>query len=360
MNRDSLPATPVMRLEEEFYPSDELEMREPEATFVQIRAAPTNWPEGDWYPYQPCQATYLPPPDYFGVPGRYYLPAPASLTLLQQPAPNPYAVAPQVVNQAPPARPSSNLQILQDFHPWSASAAPPATGFAFVDSPPMALTSLLPDDLASSSCEGSCAFSPYEPFEVEASLAFEALSAMTESPNRNGVPTTLHPQSSPRSPTMHLKTSPKPSSIREAPRKSAPAPRKSARLARSKKTTSASASAITTSSSTSPSPKYSDRFVHICPHCPDKRFTRKYNLLAHIRSAHSFEKPFKCHLCPQQFARKYDFDRHAVSCHWEVKPFGCSKCGRRFARSDALKKHSRRKKCRSSDVGVKSEEEDEE
>ncbi|KAJ3150874.1 hypothetical protein HDU89_002871 [Geranomyces variabilis] len=362
INRDSLPATPVIRLEEEFDPFDELELREPDAAFEQIPAPLTSWSEPDWFPYQPpCQASYLPPPDYFGTPARYYLPAPASLTLLQQPAPSPYAIAPQFVNQPLPARPSVNLQILQDFDPWDASAAP-ATGFGFVGSPISALASSSSDEWMSSSCEGSCVFPPYEPLEEDASSAFDALASVTdESPNRYDIAATLHPQCSGKSPAMHFKTSPKPSSRPATPRKPAAPPRKSARLAKSKKTSSASAPTTTnaiTSSPTSPSANYPDRFVHICPHCDDKRFTRKYNLLAHIRSAHSFEKPFKCHLCPQQFARKYDFDRHAVSCHWEVKPFGCSKCGRRFARSDALKKHSRRKKCRS-DVDVRSEEDEE-
>ncbi|KAI8920095.1 hypothetical protein DFJ77DRAFT_451080 [Powellomyces hirtus] len=91
-----------------------------------------------------------------------------------------------------------------------------------------------------------------------------------------------------------------------------------------------------------------NKFIHECSHCP-RSFTRRYNLLAHIRGTHSLEKPYTCALCPRAFTRKHDFDRHAVSCHWKVKPFQCPRCSRRFARSDALKKHGRRKQCKDPD-----------
>ncbi|KNC97648.1 uncharacterized protein SPPG_07117 [Spizellomyces punctatus DAOM BR117] len=78
---------------------------------------------------------------------------------------------------------------------------------------------------------------------------------------------------------------------------------------------------------------------HPCSACP-KSFTRRYNLLAHIRGAHSHTRPFKCPQCPLAFARKHDFLRHKVSLHTVGrKPFECPHCDLTFARSDALKRH---------------------
>ncbi|KAJ3160132.1 hypothetical protein HDU86_000968 [Geranomyces michiganensis] len=336
-DRKPVPATPLVHVEE-FNPLtedhyDELAIGEPEPTYEQVPATSVTWPESEWYPYQSGQMSYLPPSSY-GVQLRPYGTASSAFTMFQQPPPSSYAIAPQCMNQPLAVNPSSDLQLLQVFNPWAASN-PSATGFAFGDSPPVAFTSSS-DDHTSSTCEGSCALSPYD----NTLLGFGGLSDMVESPNRCESPT-IGTQSSRRSPLMR-KASPKPSPIPATRRKLAT--RKSARLVKSTKLSKPSKTK--SSFSSTPSPKDPDRFIHVCPHCPDKRFTRRYNLLAHIRSSHSFEKPFKCDLCPHEFARKYDFDRHAVSCHWTVKPFECPNCKRRFARSDALKKHSRRKKCR--------------
>ncbi|KAJ3217613.1 hypothetical protein HDU67_007555 [Dinochytrium kinnereticum] len=99
-----------------------------------------------------------------------------------------------------------------------------------------------------------------------------------------------------------------------------------------------------------------------CPHpispstpnlpCP-KRFTRRSNLDAHIRSAHTHHRPFTCSECPLAFARAHDLQRHrrSVHCLDKVsaggegegveggKRYACEWCGVRFARSDARLRH---------------------
>ncbi|KAK4496006.1 hypothetical protein PRZ48_013275 [Zasmidium cellare] len=82
-----------------------------------------------------------------------------------------------------------------------------------------------------------------------------------------------------------------------------------------------------------------------CNAC-QKRFTRAYNLRAHLRT-HTDERPFVCVVCGKAFARQHDRKRHE-GLHSGEKKFVCRGnlnngtswgCGRRFARADALYRH---------------------
>ncbi|KAJ3136754.1 hypothetical protein HK101_003969 [Irineochytrium annulatum] len=106
---------------------------------------------------------------------------------------------------------------------------------------------------------------------------------------------------------------------------------------------------------------------HPCPFPSCARhFTRRYNLTAHIRGAHTHERPFACQTCGAGFARAHDLSRHRRCLHpgefksgskskvggvkeedgdddaarlETAKKYKCEGCGMDFARSDALKKH---------------------
>ena len=92
-----------------------------------------------------------------------------------------------------------------------------------------------------------------------------------------------------------------------------------------------------------------------CPSC-DKKYTRRYTLLNHIRGAHSGEKPYECPICKRQFTRKFERDRHQRTHSEEPdKPYKCSGqlkdgttwgCGKSFIRADKLRSHFDTKKGR--------------
>ncbi|CAI6332799.1 unnamed protein product [Periconia digitata] len=84
-----------------------------------------------------------------------------------------------------------------------------------------------------------------------------------------------------------------------------------------------------------------------CTLCP-KRFTRAYNLRAHMR-VHTDERPYVCSVCGMAFARHADRARHE-GLHSGERKFICRGslqdgspwgCGRRFTRADALGRHFR-------------------
>ncbi|KAG9008865.1 Metallothionein expression activator [Tulasnella sp. JGI-2019a] len=71
------------------------------------------------------------------------------------------------------------------------------------------------------------------------------------------------------------------------------------------------------------------------PSC-GKTFSKLYHLRKH-EAAHSFDRPFKCNLCPAAFARKHDLQRHDKS-HSSIV-YKCGGCRRTFTRRDALRRH---------------------
>ena len=73
-----------------------------------------------------------------------------------------------------------------------------------------------------------------------------------------------------------------------------------------------------------------------CNQCA-KKFTRAYNLRAHLRS-HTNEKPYKCTVCSASFARENDRKRHEIR-HTGNLRYVCKGCKTRFARSDELQSH---------------------
>ncbi|KAL2912481.1 hypothetical protein HK105_208053 [Polyrhizophydium stewartii] len=84
------------------------------------------------------------------------------------------------------------------------------------------------------------------------------------------------------------------------------------------------------------------RYRFPCTLC-DRKFTRRYNLEAHLH-AHQNMRPFQCtHAgCGEAFVRKYDLTRHVDAVH-SGRRFGpCPVCGMYYTRADALRKHVQR------------------
>ncbi|KAG8875412.1 Metallothionein expression activator, partial [Tulasnella sp. 331] len=67
-----------------------------------------------------------------------------------------------------------------------------------------------------------------------------------------------------------------------------------------------------------------------------KTFAKLYHLRKH-EATHSFDRPFKCSMCPAAFARKHDLQRHDKS-HSSIV-YKCGGCRRTFTRRDALRRH---------------------
>lgn len=81
---------------------------------------------------------------------------------------------------------------------------------------------------------------------------------------------------------------------------------------------------------------HTDNRPHQCKIC-HKEFSRKGNLVRHLR-AHTGEKPlFQCEICHKEL--KGHLARHRRT-HTGEKPFQCEICPSRFAQKYALKLHS--------------------
>ncbi|KAI9321712.1 hypothetical protein BX666DRAFT_1850250 [Dichotomocladium elegans] len=75
---------------------------------------------------------------------------------------------------------------------------------------------------------------------------------------------------------------------------------------------------------------------HICT----RSFTRKFNLLTHIRTHDKYrEKPYACRICTKRFDRKHDCKRHYQTVHQGLKTHPCRLCTSAFSRKDALSRH---------------------
>lgn len=73
----------------------------------------------------------------------------------------------------------------------------------------------------------------------------------------------------------------------------------------------------------------------------DRRFNRRYNLNAHIRTHDPLRtRLFDCPSCNQSFDRKHDRDRHMDALHYARKRrYICELCDASFSRRDALARH---------------------
>lgn len=76
-----------------------------------------------------------------------------------------------------------------------------------------------------------------------------------------------------------------------------------------------------------------------CEYC-GKQFNRHQHWSAHIRSKHTFEKPYKCQLCDASFATSHSLLVHRRN-HNNEKPYICSTCGKRFVCSGDLFHHNK-------------------
>ncbi|KAH1011626.1 hypothetical protein HUJ04_000954 [Dendroctonus ponderosae] len=76
-----------------------------------------------------------------------------------------------------------------------------------------------------------------------------------------------------------------------------------------------------------------------CEYC-GKQFNRHQHWSAHIRSKHTFEKPYKCTLCEASFTTSHSLLVHKRN-HNNEKPYICSTCGKRFVCSGDLFHHNK-------------------
>ncbi|KAJ8928905.1 hypothetical protein NQ314_018476 [Rhamnusium bicolor] len=76
-----------------------------------------------------------------------------------------------------------------------------------------------------------------------------------------------------------------------------------------------------------------------CEYC-GKLFHRRQHYSSHIRSKHTFEKPYKCNLCDAKYTNSHSLLVHKRN-HNNEKPFICSYCGKSFVCSGDLYHHSK-------------------
>ncbi|XP_076255900.1 uncharacterized protein LOC143193523 [Rhynchophorus ferrugineus] len=76
-----------------------------------------------------------------------------------------------------------------------------------------------------------------------------------------------------------------------------------------------------------------------CSYC-GKLFNRRQHWSAHIRSIHTFEKPYKCNLCEASFSNSHSLLVHKRN-HRNEKPYICSTCGKGFVCSGDLNHHNK-------------------
>ncbi|XP_066148674.1 gastrula zinc finger protein XlCGF26.1-like isoform X1 [Euwallacea fornicatus] len=76
-----------------------------------------------------------------------------------------------------------------------------------------------------------------------------------------------------------------------------------------------------------------------CPYCT-LEFNRTDRYVHHVRSKHTFEKPFRCSLCEAKYCSQHNLNIHMRK-HRNEKPFVCSTCGKCFTSSNDLWQHNK-------------------
>ncbi|XP_060532729.1 zinc finger protein 664-like [Cylas formicarius] len=76
-----------------------------------------------------------------------------------------------------------------------------------------------------------------------------------------------------------------------------------------------------------------------CEYC-ELAFTRTDKYTIHVRSKHTFEKPYKCDLCDAKYFSNHNLAIHKRK-HTNEKPYVCSACGKSFISSNDLWQHSK-------------------
>lgn len=61
-----------------------------------------------------------------------------------------------------------------------------------------------------------------------------------------------------------------------------------------------------------------DKDAHVCPICA-RSFTRRHNMLQHIRCIHNGRRDHVCDVCGRGFNRKSNLHRHVRGCKMECK-----------------------------------------
>lgn len=75
-----------------------------------------------------------------------------------------------------------------------------------------------------------------------------------------------------------------------------------------------------------------------CEHC-DRAFFNSTRLTEHVRSTHTFEKPFTCDVCGATFSRQKCWKEH-VQIH-RGKQFSCKYCGIQFSQGSGRRRHEK-------------------
>ncbi|CAG9861191.1 unnamed protein product [Phyllotreta striolata] len=76
-----------------------------------------------------------------------------------------------------------------------------------------------------------------------------------------------------------------------------------------------------------------------CEYC-GKIFNRRQHYSAHIRSKHTFEKPYKCNICDARYTTSHSLLVHKRN-HNNERPFVCTACGKSFVCSGDLYHHGK-------------------
>ncbi|ODM96526.1 putative zinc finger protein, partial [Orchesella cincta] len=84
-------------------------------------------------------------------------------------------------------------------------------------------------------------------------------------------------------------------------------------------------------------PKRGCKKRETCPDC-SRSFSKKGNLMVHMRECHTNLHKFECVICGKNFKQKYVMMNH-IRLHTKEKPYSCKQCGKSFALKQYLQTH---------------------